>query len=75
MSNTLFNKLHKKINSNIFDLVNDLGGSFSAEHGIGLIKKPYLNYSRGEAELKYMRGVKRLFDPKNIMNPGKLVDI
>ncbi len=39
MSMSVFNKLHKKVNSNIFNLVHDLGGSFSAEHGIGLIKK------------------------------------
>ncbi len=39
MSMSVFNKLHKKVNSNIFNLVHDLGGSFSAEHGIGLIKR------------------------------------
>ena len=63
------------ISKSIFDLIKSFGGSISAEHGIGLTKKPYLNYSRSEAELNYMRGVKRLFDPNNIMNPGKLIDI
>ena len=65
----------KKISKLIFESVQSFGGSISAEHGIGLTKKPYLSYSRDEAELNYMRGVKRLFDPENIMNPGKLVDI
>jgi len=55
-------------------LVQKLDGSISAEHGIGLVKKPYLKYSRDEADLNYMKGVKRIFDPKNIMNPGKLLD-
>ena len=75
MDSEEFREKCKIIAKRIFSLVRSFGGSISAEHGIGLIKKPYLNYSRDEAELKYMRGVKRLFDPKNIMNPGKLVDI
>ena len=65
----------KKISKLIFELVKSFDGSISAEHGIGLTKKPYLSYSRDEAELNYMSGIKCLFDPKNIMNPGKLVDI
>ncbi|MBD9368903.1 FAD-binding oxidoreductase [Xanthomonas sp. XNM01] len=50
------------------------GGSISAEHGIGLVKKPYLGSTRGEAEIALMRGVKRVFDPNGILNPGKLLD-
>ena len=75
MDSEEFREECKIISERIFDLVKSLGGSISAEHGIGLTKKPYLNYSRDEAELKYMRGVKRLFDPKNIMNRGKLIDV
>ena len=75
MDSQEFREECKKISKLIFESVQSLGGSISAEHGIGLIKKPYLSYSRDEAELNYMRGVKRLFDPENIMNPGKLVDI
>lgn len=70
-----FREVCRVISKSIFDLVKSFGGSISAEHGIGLTKKPYLNYSRNEVELDYMRGVKRLFDPNNIMNPGKLIDI
>ena len=64
----------EKVSNLIFELVQKLDGSISAEHGIGLVKKPYLKYSRDEADRNYMKGVKRIFDPKNIMNPGKLLD-
>jgi len=58
----------------VFELVQAHGGSVSAEHGVGLLKKPFLSYSRSTEEVEYMRAIKRLFDPNNIMNPGKLVD-
>lgn len=58
----------------MFRLVRAHGGSISAEHGIGLLKKPYLTYTRSEAELAVMRSVKRSLDPKNLMNPGKILD-
>jgi FAD/FMN-containing dehydrogenase len=48
------------------------GGSISAEHGIGLVKRAYLGSTRSEAEIALMRGVKRVFDPKGLLNPGKL---
>ena len=50
------------------------GGSISAEHGIGLVKKPYLAGTRSPAEIELMRGVRRVFDPQGLMNPGKLFD-
>ena len=50
------------------------GGSISAEHGIGLVKKPYLSSTRTPAELALMRGVRRVFDPNGILNPHKLFD-
>ncbi|TCV94887.1 FAD/FMN-containing dehydrogenase [Luteibacter rhizovicinus] len=49
------------------------GGSISAEHGIGLVKKPYLGSVRSEAEIALMRGIKAVWDPAGIMNPGKLL--
>ena len=49
-------------------------GSISAEHGIGLVKKPYLSCTRSEAEIALMRGIKTVLDPAGIMNPGKLFD-
>ena len=49
-------------------------GSISAEHGIGLVKKDYLESTRSVAEIEVMRGIKRVLDPKGILNPGKLFD-
>ncbi|MGH8086488.1 MAG: FAD-binding oxidoreductase [Lysobacter sp.] len=50
------------------------GGSISAEHGIGLVKKAYLEGTRSHAEIAIMRGIGRVLDPNGIMNPGKLLD-
>jgi len=51
-----------------------LGGSVSAEHGIGLEKKPYLAWCRSDAEIGVMKALKRTLDPKGILNPGKIFD-
>jgi FAD/FMN-containing dehydrogenase len=48
------------------------GGSISAEHGIGLVKRAYLESTRSAAEIALMRGVRKVFDPRGILNPGKL---
>ena len=50
------------------------GGSVSAEHGVGLLKKDYLPYGRSAAEIELMRQIKRVFDPNGVMNPGKIFD-
>lgn len=50
------------------------GGSISAEHGIGLVKKPYLGCTRSAEEIALMRGIKTVLDPNGVMNPGKLLD-
>ncbi len=72
MSMSVFNKLHKKVNSNIFNIVHDLGGSFSAEHGIGLIKKKEFKKYTSKEEFIIKNNLKKLLDPNNIMNPGKI---
>lgn len=59
----------------VFDIVQHYGGSISAEHGVGLLKKDYLHYSRSELEVSIMRQIKKAFDPHSIMNPGKIFDI
>ncbi len=64
----------KTVSKAIFEAIKSLGGSISAEHGVGLLKKEFLGYSRSEAEIALMRGIKALFDPDNIMNPGKVLD-
>jgi len=48
------------------------GGSISAEHGIGLVKRAYLESTHGAAEIALMQGVRKVFDPSGILNPGKL---
>ncbi|MDP2139503.1 MAG: FAD-binding oxidoreductase [Gammaproteobacteria bacterium] len=63
-----------KVSHDIFDSVQRYGGSISAEHGVGLLKKPYLSYSRSAAEIDYMKALKKVFDPNGIMNPGKIFD-
>ena len=63
------------VNKHVFETVQKYGGSVSAEHGVGMTKKPYLNYSRSEAEIDYLREVKKVFDPNNIMNRGKIFDM
>ena len=62
-----------EVNPEIFALTRDYQGSISAEHGIGLLKRPYLDYSRSKADIERMRAIKAVFDPNNIMNPGKLL--
>ena len=58
----------------LFELVRKLGGTISGEHGIGLIQKEYMGIMFGEAQLEIMRGIKRTFDPNNILNSGKIFD-
>ena len=58
----------------INNLVESYGGSFSAEHGIGQIKKNSLLEFKSENEIKIMKNIKKVFDPKNILNPGKIFD-
>jgi FAD/FMN-containing dehydrogenase len=60
-----------EIKALVYGRTRDLGGTVSAEHGIGVIKRAYLEYSRSPEEIATMRAVKRALDPKNIMNPGK----
>lgn len=64
-----------KVSTWVFEIVEKYQGSVSAEHGVGMTKKPYLEYTRSAAEIGYMRAVKAAFDPNNIMNPGKLIDM
>ena len=51
----------------------EMGGEVSGEHGIGHAKKGFLAQSMGETQMNLMRGIKAAFDPKGILNPGKVV--
>ncbi|MFN3876154.1 MAG: FAD-binding oxidoreductase, partial [Flavobacteriales bacterium] len=57
----------------IFELTIALGGTLSGEHGIGLVQRPYMGIAFDAAQLGLMRGIKRVFDPQGIMNPGKVL--
>jgi FAD/FMN-containing dehydrogenase len=61
------------ITRGVNDLVRDMAGSISAEHGIGIEKIDELAHYRSKIELDTMRSLKRALDPKNIMNPGKIL--
>ena len=61
-----------EVDAHVFSLVQKHRGSISAEHGIGLLKKDFLHFTRTEHELALMRSMKAVFDPKGILNPGKV---
>lgn len=56
----------------IFMLCKSLGGTISGEHGIGLVQKRYMPLVQSEVQLNLQRGIKKVFDPNNILNPGKI---
>lgn len=68
-----FEKCHQ-VSTRVFDITQKFGGSVSAEHGVGLIKKDFLHFSRSPEEILYMKAIKQAFDPNKIMNPGKMLD-
>jgi len=59
----------------VLELVASLGGSISAEHGIGIAKKPWLSLTRSPADIAAMRAIKRALDPGAILNPGVIFDL
>ena len=59
-----FDRMYKK--------AEEIGGLVSGEHGIGYAKKEYLKRQLGETQISLMQGIKQVFDPKNILNPGKI---
>lgn len=70
-----FVKRCQQVDQHLFQHIQNFGGSISAEHGVGLSKKPFLQYTRSVSEISYMKGIKSVFDPAGIMNPGKIFDI
>lgn len=69
-----FAKCHEA-DAHIFALIQQFGGSVSAEHGVGLLKKDFLSVCKSEAEIGLMKGIKKVFDPNGIMNPGKVFEV
>jgi FAD/FMN-containing dehydrogenase len=68
-----FLKRWGEVNEVVFAVVKKYGGSISAEHGIGLLKRDLLPSVKDPVALELMRGIKRLLDPKGILNPGKVL--
>ena len=72
--NDEFIKLNEaKINQIVYQVVADLNGSISAEHGLGQLKREEITHYKSEIELDLMRSIKRALDPKGLMNPGKVI--
>lgn len=68
-------KAHEKATQIVYAPLQALHGSISAEHGIGLEKKPYLGLTRSVQELDTMRILKRSLDPNNILGRGRIFDL
>ncbi|HET8555582.1 MAG TPA: FAD-binding oxidoreductase [Rhodanobacteraceae bacterium] len=73
MDKAAFEHACERVTGMLCDVLEKHGGSISAEHGVGLLKKPYLSRVRSAAEIELMRQMKRVFDPHGILNPGKLL--
>ncbi|MFC4599472.1 FAD-linked oxidase C-terminal domain-containing protein [Cohnella hongkongensis] len=56
----------------IFEAAIELGGTITGEHGVGLVKAPFLEWKVGSAGIELMKGIKAAFDPNNLLNPGKM---
>ena len=63
---------HLQIDEIIYGLIRELQGAVSAEHGIGLMKKQFLPYSKSESEIALMKALKHTMDPQGILNPGRV---
>ena len=74
MSKEAFVTECQKVDALVFSTVQKFVGSISAEHGVGLTKKPFLGFSRTPAEIQLFKGIKKTFDPDGILNPGKILD-
>lgn len=68
-----FEKILELIFDEMYKKANEVGGLVSGEHGIGYAKKKYMASNLGAAQIEIMRGIKSVFDPNNILNPGKVV--
>ncbi len=65
----------RRVEEQVYGCLQPFDGAISAEHGIGLEKRAYLPVSRSSAEIELMKSLKRMLDPNNILNPGKVVDV
>lgn len=56
----------------IFEAAIELEGTITGEHGVGIVKAPFLEWKIGKPGMEVMRGIKQVFDPYNLLNPGKM---
>jgi FAD/FMN-containing dehydrogenase len=63
----------KRITTIVYQATSEAGGSIAAEHGIGVTRRDYLHLARNETEIALMRILKSALDPKNILNPGRVI--
>ncbi len=63
------------IEKDLYQSTIDLGGKITAEHGVGLLRKPFLSMNLDPYQIELLKGLKRVFDPKNVLNPGKIFDL
>lgn len=64
----------QRVDEILFSTIQKFQGSISAEHGVGLSKKPFLHFTKSKQEIQIMKEIKKVFDPDNILNPGKIFD-
>jgi FAD/FMN-containing dehydrogenase len=74
MDKDAFTKLCHQADKDLFAIVKKYQGSISAEHGIGLLKKDALSFSRSQEEIALLKAIKKAFDPQGLLNPGKILD-
>ena len=63
----------EKVFEEMYEKAAEVGGAVSGEHGIGFAKKEYLREQIGEEQIRIMRGIKQVFDPKGLLNPEKVI--
>jgi FAD/FMN-containing dehydrogenase len=72
MSYDEFLKKCRAVDPQLFQIIEKFEGSVSAEHGVGLVKKPFLHFTRPPNEIAILKSIKKIFDPDSIINPGKI---
>ncbi|EER01416.1 d-lactate dehydrognease 2, putative [Perkinsus marinus ATCC 50983] len=65
--------IHKELDAEVYEYTKDMRGSIAGEHGLGTLKKDKIFYSKPVLAVEYMKEMKTLFDPRGILNPGKVL--
>ena len=75
MPDAVFLEETPRLNRLVHDIVASLGGSISAEHGIGALKVGKLSHYKSDVAIRMMQALKKALDPRNVMNPGRVVPL